>query len=70
HTGTLFGNGDEAVGLDLPDIFGSGYGWDISNFITNGTLSIVLVPEPSRAAFILIAGLAVFLRCSRHRSKF
>ena len=70
YTGTLFGNGDEAAGLDLPDIFGSGYGWDISGFIANGTLSIVLVPEPSRAAFILIAGLAVFLRCSRHRSKF
>ena len=47
-TGYLTGNGDETSGLDLPDISGSGYTWDISNFTTNGTISIVLVPEPSR----------------------
>lgn len=70
HTGTLFGNDDEAAGLDLPDIFGSGYGWDISGLITQGTLSIVLVPEPSRAALMLSAVLAVFLRRSRHIEKF
>jgi hypothetical protein len=66
----LFGNDDEAAGLDLPDIFGSGYGWDISGLITQGTLSIVLVPEPSRAALMLSAVLAVFLRRSRHIAKF
>jgi autotransporter-associated beta strand protein len=69
-TGRLFGNGDEATGFDLPDISGSDYYWDISNLITQGTISIVLVPEPSRTAFILIAGLAVFLRRSRGISKF
>lgn len=48
YTGWLYGNGDEASGFDLPDISGSGYSWDISNFTTNGTISVVLVPEPSR----------------------
>jgi len=70
YTGRLFGNGDEAAGFDLPDISGSDYYWDISNFINQGTISIVLVPEPSRAALMLIACLAVFLRRSRHISKF
>jgi autotransporter-associated beta strand protein len=65
YTDRLFGNGDEAAGFDLPDISASGYFWDISNFITQGTISIVLVPEPSRAALMLIAVLAVFLRRSR-----
>ena len=48
YTGWLYGNGDETSGFDLPDISGSGYTWDISNFTTNGTISVVLVPEPSR----------------------
>ncbi|HYF36513.1 MAG TPA: autotransporter-associated beta strand repeat-containing protein [Prosthecobacter sp.] len=54
HTGRLFGNGDEAAGLDLPDISGSGYFWDISNFITNGSIALVVVPEPSRALLLLL----------------
>jgi len=70
HVGRLFGNGDEAAGFDLPDISGSDYYWDISNFITQGTISIVLVPEPSRIALMLIACLALFLRRSRHLRKF
>jgi fibronectin-binding autotransporter adhesin len=68
NTGRLFGNGDEATGLDLPDISTSDYYWDMSNFTTNGTIAVMLVPEPSRAACLLIAGLAVFLRSSRYRS--
>jgi autotransporter-associated beta strand protein len=48
----LFGNGDEATGLDLPDIFGTGYGWDISSFITNGSIALVVVPEPSRLCLL------------------
>ena len=63
----LTGNTDEAAGLDLPNISGSGFLWDISQFTTNGSIAIV-VPEPSRAAFLLVAGLAVFLRRSRYRS--
>lgn len=51
--GTLFGNGDEAAGLDLPNIFGTGYGWDISNLITNGSIAIIfVVPEPSRLVLL------------------
>ncbi len=60
YTGPLFGNGDEAVGLDLPNIFGSGYYWDISNFTTNGSIALIVVPEPSRALLILL-GSAGFL---------
>lgn len=44
----LNGNGDEAPGLDLPDISGSGFIWDISQFTTNGSIAIVVIPEPSR----------------------
>ncbi len=66
HTGLLFGNGDEAAGLDLPDVFGSGYGWDISAFTTNGSIAIVLVPEPSRTALMLIVCLCALWQRSRH----
>ena len=52
HTSLLFGNGDEATGLDLPDIFGTGYGWDLSSFITNGSIALVVVPEPSRLCLL------------------
>ena len=56
-TGYLTGNGDEASGLDLPDISGSGYFWDINGFKTNGTIAIVMiVPEPSR---LLLLGLTL-----------
>ncbi len=55
---TLFGNGDESAGLDLPDIFGTGYIWDISSFTTNGTIAIVLVPEPSRMLLLFLGVLA------------
>jgi autotransporter-associated beta strand protein len=63
-TGYLTGKGDEASGLDLPDISGSGYFWDISSFTTNGTIAIVLVPEPSR---LLLLGLALGLMLIRRR---
>lgn len=63
-TGYLTGNGDEASGLDLPDISGSGYSWDISSFSTNGTIAIVLVPEPSR---LLLLGLALGFMLVRRR---
>lgn len=64
-TGYLLGNGDEAAGLDLPDISGSGYGWDITNFITNGSIAtVVLIPEPSR---MLLTSLAFLLLLHRRR---
>ncbi|MDI1313423.1 autotransporter-associated beta strand repeat-containing protein [Prosthecobacter sp.] len=62
-TSYLTGNGDEASGLDLPDISGSGYLWDISSFTTNGTIAIV-VPEPSR---LLLLGLALGLMLIRRK---
>lgn len=55
YTGLLLGNGDEATGLDLPDISGSGFFWDISSFTTNGSISIVAVPEPSRLLLMSVA---------------
>lgn len=64
YTGPLLGNGDEAGGLDLPDIAGSGYAWDISNFITNGSIAIVLVPEPSR---LTLVGLCLALLLIKRR---
>lgn len=63
-TGYLTGNGDEASGLDLPDISGSGYVWDISSFTTNGTIAIVLVPEPAR---LLLMGLGLGLMLLRRK---
>ncbi len=62
YNGYLLGNGDDMLGFDLPDIAGSGYGWDISAFITSGSISTVLiVPEPSRV-LLLCFGLFVLLR--------
>lgn len=55
YNGPLYGNGDEATGLDLPDISGSGYAWDISQLTTNGTLLIYIIPEPSRLMLIIIS---------------
>lgn len=69
YSGYLLGNGDDNLGFDLPDISTSGYGWDISQFTTLGTISTVnLVPEPSRA-LLLMLGHAVFLsrRCRASR---
>lgn len=62
HTsaGLLFGNGDEAAGLDLPDVSGTGYGWDISSLTANGGISLVLVPEPGRL-MLLALGTGVLL---------
>ncbi len=60
----LFGNGDEATGLDLPDISGTGFAWDISAFNINGSIAIVVVPEPSRA-LLLMAGLLALTRRRR-----
>ena len=58
YSGFLLGNGDDNLGFDLPDISSSGYGWDISQFTVNGTISTVFViPEPSRA-LLLMLGLA------------
>ncbi|OYW57680.1 MAG: hypothetical protein B7Z31_09360 [Rhodobacterales bacterium 12-65-15] len=61
-TGFLIGNGDEAPGLDLPDLSGTGFYWDISNLTVNGT--ILLVPEPSR---FMLLGLSLAMLLFRRR---
>lgn len=59
YSGILYGHGDEMAGLDLPNIFGSGYGWDISDFTVNGSIALItFIPEPSRA-LLLCGGLLV-----------
>ncbi len=64
-TGYLTGNGDEASGLDLPDISGSGYYWDIHNFTSDGTIALImLAPEPART---LLLGMALGLAMLRRR---
>jgi autotransporter-associated beta strand protein len=66
YSGFLLGNGDDNLGFDLPDISsGAGYAWDIGAFTTNGSISIVLVPEPSRAVLLLVGSLLVWLRRRR-----
>jgi len=64
YTGLLTGNNDEASGLELPNILGSGFYWDISLFTTNGSIAIV-VPEPSRALLLLTGLGALVLRRRR-----
>ncbi|WP_009964726.1 beta strand repeat-containing protein [Verrucomicrobium spinosum] len=66
HTGLLYGNGDESPGLDLADVSGTGFAWDISNFTVDGTIALVAVPEPGRA---LLALLALACLAGRRRRK-
>jgi autotransporter-associated beta strand protein len=66
YSGFLLGNGDDNLGFNLPDISSSGYGWDISQFIVNGTISTVLViPEPSRAVLLMFGLVGLVTRRRR-----
>lgn len=66
YSGFLLGNGDDNQGFDLPDIAGSGYAWDISQFTLDGTIrTVVLVPEPSRVLLALAGLLVVVMRRRR-----
>jgi autotransporter-associated beta strand protein len=65
YGGLLLGNGDDNLGFDLPDIFGSGFAWDISSFTTNGSIAIVVIPEPSRAFLLLLGLTGLFTRRRR-----
>lgn len=58
------GSADSAFDLDLPDISGSGLGWDTSLFSTYGI--IVITPEPSRALFVALGLATLLLRRRRH----
>ena len=69
YSGLLLGNGDDNLGFDLPNIAGSGYGWDISNFTSNGTIAaVLLVPEPSRALLLMLGVASGLLTRRRNRS--
>ena len=50
---------------DLPDLSGSSLGWDVSQLYTLGTISVVLIPEPSRAMLLLFGLLALGFRRRR-----
>ena len=65
YGGLLLGNGDDNLGFDLPNISGSGYAWNISQFTTDGTISIVAVPEPSRVLLTLVGVVALTMRRRR-----
>jgi autotransporter-associated beta strand protein len=58
------GSDDDATDLNLPDISGSGYFWDISQFASSGII-IVAIPEPSRLMLLGFAGLALMRRRRR-----
>lgn len=65
-TSTLFGNGDDNLGFNLPDVYGSGYAWDISSFTTNGTIALVAaVPEVSRTVLLMLGLFVTSLRRRR-----
>lgn len=63
YSGLLFGNGDDNLGFDLPDISTSGFGWDISHFASAGSISTMIIPEPSRTLLCLLGcGLLILRR--------
>lgn len=65
YSGYLLGNGDDNLGFDLPDVSSSGFVWDISNFTTNGSIALVVVPEPSRVGLLMLSLGAILMRCNR-----
>ena len=60
------GSADDGTEFDLPNISGSGYVWDISNFTTNGSIAVVLVPEPGRWALVYGGMFTLILGRRRH----
>jgi autotransporter-associated beta strand protein len=62
--GTGFSSGGVFGDFYLPDLNLSGFAWDTSAFATHGIL--VVVPEPSRAFFILLGLLGLLMRRRRH----
>ena len=58
------GSGDNGSQFDLPDI-GGDWLWDVSSFTTDGTISIIAVPEPSRLLLMLLGMMTLVVRRRR-----
>jgi hypothetical protein len=52
--------------VDLPDLTSLSLLWDWSQLYSNGQISVVAVPEPSRVFLVLSGVSALFLRRRRH----
>ncbi len=64
YAGLIAGNGDDNLGLNLPDVSSTIFRWDISQFITNGTITLV-IPEPSRMFLLILGAMVLLTRRSR-----
>ncbi len=51
--------------LDLPDVSSFGLQWEVGNFLTNGSISVVVIPEPGRMLLMFFGLAALFLRRRR-----
>ena len=66
--GTNFRTGGNGGGtLSLPDVSGFNLLWDITAFNSNGRVSVVAIPEPTRALLMFFGLAALFLRRRRSR---
>jgi autotransporter-associated beta strand protein len=59
-TGSPIGNFDY-----LPDLSFQLLAWDVSNIYSTGIVSVVVIPEPSRALLLMFGMLALFIRRRR-----
>jgi autotransporter-associated beta strand protein len=59
------GSGDNLDQFNLPDISGTGYIWDVSQFTSTGSLVIVFIPEPSRVLLLMLGAMALLARRRR-----
>ena len=57
------GNFDTAL-MELPTLTGM-LGWDLSQLYTAGTISVVVVPEPTRALLFALGLISLFIRRRR-----
>lgn len=58
------GSSDTGLQFDLPDISSLARFWDVSSFLTTGSITVV-VPEPGRTALLFVALLAMSARRRR-----
>jgi autotransporter-associated beta strand protein len=70
NTGSNFrtgANGDGNEGnLDLPEL-STGFFWRVDNFSGSGSLTVSIVPEPSKALLLMGGLMAMCLRCRRRQ---